>query len=223
MPDEMKKTPIFWVVNSLLRLFFRLLYHSFAWTYDFVAAAVSMGRWKHWVLSISTMLQGPRVLELGFGPGHLQTYLHQSGVAEYGLDESMQMARQAQQRLLRLHYPPHLTRGVAQALPYAGATFNSVAATFPTEYILEPGTLAEIQRVLVPGGRLVVLMASWITGNSLRERALRTLYQITSQVPPENQDIADFIIPYQQAGFQTSIRFIEPKGARLMFIIAKKG
>ena len=34
-----------------MRLFFRLLYHPFAWTYDGVASAVSMGRWKRWVLA----------------------------------------------------------------------------------------------------------------------------------------------------------------------------
>ena len=37
------------LIAHLLRIFFHLLYHPFAWTYDFIAWAVSLGRWKDWV------------------------------------------------------------------------------------------------------------------------------------------------------------------------------
>src|SRR6266545_6817971 len=65
--------------TGFMRLFFRLLYHPFAWSYDLVAATVSLGRWKGWVKTATGLLTGPRVLELGFGPGHMQTYLVESG------------------------------------------------------------------------------------------------------------------------------------------------
>ncbi len=125
-----------------MRLFFRLLYHSMSWSYDLVAAVVSLGRWKDWVKRALPLLAGPRVLELGFGPGHMQGLLLSAGLSPFGLDESRQMARQAQKRLLRQRQNPRLARGLAQHLPFASGTFNSVVATFPTLYIVDPQTLA---------------------------------------------------------------------------------
>ena len=81
------------LVLFLLRSFFFVLYHQFAWTYDLVAATVSLGRWKDWVRSALPYLSG-RVLEIGFGPGYLQLSLFELGIPAFGLDESRQMARQ---------------------------------------------------------------------------------------------------------------------------------
>lgn len=210
------------LIVRLMRVFFRLLYHPFAWTYDMVAATVSLGRWQHWVRSAVTLLQGPRVLELGYGPGHLQAQLLKEGWSIFGLDESMQMARQACTRLVHEGLEPRLVRGLAQALPYPDDSFDGVAATFPTPYIVDPDTLGEIQRVLRPGGRLVVLMIAWITGKSLFERAMRLVYRITAESPPDDWDAAQALEPYRQAGFEAQIQFSEPPGSRLLFIIAEK-
>ena len=217
-----KQTWIGRTVKSGMRLFFRLLYHPFAWSYDIVAAAVSLGRWQGWVLATAGMLKGPRILELGFGPGHLQAHLHQDGMLAYGLDESWQMAKQARSRLKKNGFQPRLVRGLAQDLPYASGTFDTVTATFPTLYIVDPGALEGIRRVLAPDGRLVVLMTAWVTGKSLRERAVRALNRVTAETPPDDMDLAEFLEPYQKAGFQASLRFVEHGGSRLMFIIAER-
>ena len=55
-------------MKALLRLFFKLLYHQFAFTYDLVAAAVSFNRWKDWTREILPLIEGTRILELGYGP-----------------------------------------------------------------------------------------------------------------------------------------------------------
>ena len=104
---------------------------------------------------------------------------------------------------------------MAQNLPYAAGSFQSVATTFPTPFIVDPQSLSEIKRVLAPGGRLVVLMAAWITGQSLTDRALQKLFRATDEVPPEDQDISEFLAPYQEAGFHASLRFVEMPGSRL--------
>lgn len=204
-----------------MRLFFRLLYHSMAWSYDLVAAIVSLGCWKDWVKNALPMLSGPRVLELGFGPGHMQGFLSTAGHSTFGLDESRNMARQARRRLLRQGRTPRLARGLAQHLPFASRSINSVVATFPTLYIIDPQTLEEIHRVLVPGGRLVVLSTAWITGNRFPERAAAWLFNVTGQTPREDASLEELIKPYTQAGFQTSIRFVETKNSRLLFVLAK--
>jgi ubiquinone/menaquinone biosynthesis C-methylase UbiE len=219
---EQNKSPSPPLMVRIMRLFFRLLYHPFAWTYNLVAAAVSLGRWKSWVHSSLDLLKGPRVLELGFGPGHLQAALHARGWQVLGLDESQQMARQAARRLRDSGFAPRLARGLAQALPYPAEKFDCVAATFPTLYIVDPQTLEEISRVLRPGGRLVVLMIAWLTGTSAVERIMRAVFRITAETPPDDWDASLAVEPYRAAGFDARIVFTEPPGSRLLFIIAEK-
>ena len=168
----------------LVRWAFARLYREFAWTYDAVAAAVSGGRWAEWGRAGLPDLRG-RVLELGCGTGNLQRSLQQSRSHwAAGFDASPQMLRIAQRKLTRAALPIHLARGIAQTLPFAPASFDSIVATFPTEYILDPATLAEIRRVLRPGGRLVVVPAASFGRSGAYQRALGLLYRITLQRSP---------------------------------------
>src|SRR6185312_2996477 len=50
-----------------------------------------------------------------------------------------------------------IIHGSAQHLPFSDASFDSVVSTFPSEYIYDPDTIAEVERVLRPGGRLIVI------------------------------------------------------------------
>ena len=88
-------------MKTLLRFFFRLLYHQFAFTYDLVAATVSLGRWKDWVLSVLPFIEGNRILEIGHGPGHLQRALLDRNLLAVGIDESPQMGHLAKRNLTR--------------------------------------------------------------------------------------------------------------------------
>src|SRR5688572_31722362 len=97
------------LIRRFMRVFFRLLYHPFAFTYDLVAAAVSFGHWRDWVMSVLPFIQGTRVLELGHGPGHLQHALLNRGLFTVGLDESAQMGLLARRRLGTVF---KLTRGL---------------------------------------------------------------------------------------------------------------
>src|SRR5512133_3257339 len=133
-------------MRKILRLFFYYFYHGFSWTYDFVAAIVSVGRWKECVFASLPYIQGARVLEIGFGPGHLQVELNRRGFTTFGLDESRQMIRRTQAALARNRLPAALLRGYAQFLPIAKNSLDSVVATFPSEYISDRLTLAEIRR-----------------------------------------------------------------------------
>lgn len=217
-----QKSLLYKLYTRFMRLFFSLLYHSMAWTYDLVADIVSVGRWKHWVSTAAGLLHGPRVLELGFGPGHLQAKMHGTGIQAFGLDESMQMNRQTRRRLLGKKHTPRLSRGLAQNLPYSDGAFNSVVATFPTLYIVDPSTLSDIHRVLAPGGRLVVLLGAWITGKRPADRFAAWLFRATGQLPPEDKEIGGLMEEYTKAGFQAGLRFVDLPGSRVLFIIAKK-
>jgi ubiquinone/menaquinone biosynthesis C-methylase UbiE len=164
-----------------VRWAFHHFYREFAWTYDVVAWLVSDGLWRRWALAALPELQG-RILELGFGPGHMQLALSGRHTVA-GLDASPQMAAMAAQRLRRYGASPRLALGLAQALPFPGAAFDTVLATFPADYILDPDTHAEILRVLAPGGRLVIIPTARLDA-SLYARAVNLAYRLTLQAPP---------------------------------------
>src|SRR5689334_8751413 len=127
-------------MRSFMRVFFHLLYHPFAFTYDLVAAVVSFGQWKNLGRSILPFISGTRILELGHGPGHLQRFLLHRNLTLFAIDESAQMGRLAKHRI---GLAQKLTRGLAQSLPYQNESFDCVISTFPTEYIFSAETLSE--------------------------------------------------------------------------------
>lgn len=173
----------------LMERVFWLLYHPFAWAYDFVSWVVSMGRWQKWVHSMVPLLEGPCILEIGFGPGHLQTRLFKCGYRVFGVDESPNMVNLARRRLQRGGVLGQLVRARAEALPFRRDSFDTVVATFPGNYIWAMDTLEGIWSVLRPGGRLVVLLGAVPGGEGLFVRALRWLFRMTAQGPvsPEFQ------------------------------------
>jgi ubiquinone/menaquinone biosynthesis C-methylase UbiE len=205
---------------SLLRSFFYLLYHPFAWTYDLVSWTVSLGHWKSWGRSSIPYLEGT-ILEVGYGPGHLQQALNEKGMQVFGLDESRQMARQARRRLRKQGYPNHLSRGRAEYLPFPGGAFNSVVATFPSEYIFDRRTLNEIHRVLTPCGKLVILPTAWITGTRPLERLAAWLFRVTGEAPGKpkllRQEVQE---QFQRAGFLARSEIIQLEGSQVLVIIA---
>jgi ubiquinone/menaquinone biosynthesis C-methylase UbiE len=168
----------------LIRTFFRLLYGQFAWAYDAVAWLVSLGQWTAWGRASLPFLRGPRVLELGHGPGHLQLTIGASGLRAVAVDLSPQMGRLARRRLARAGLTPRLVRARAQALPFRSDAFDSLVATFPTEYIVARRTLHEARRVMTGEGRLVVVASARLVGGDLAARFLEWLYRITGQRQP---------------------------------------
>ena len=208
-------------MRRLLAIFFQLFYHSFAWTYDFVAAAVSLGRWQTWAMQARPFMSG-RVLEIGFGPGRLQIALNADGLAVFGLDESRQMSRQATRRLRKVKYPRRIIQGYAQKLPFPHGDFDRVVATFPTEFIFEEPTLREIHRVLRPAGELVIVPSAWITGKGLLERLAAGLFLVTGQAGILEQILPGMKRRISDSGFLVRHELLELEKSRVMVIIATK-
>ena len=156
---------------------FQALYHEAAWSYDAVAWGVSFGQWHDWGAAALPFLTGPRVLELGHGPGHLLAELTGCGYDVVGLDLSRQMGAQAQRRTPIAR----LVRARAQAAPFAAGSFDNVLATFPTAYITSPETVTAIYHLLRPGGRLVVVPEARLGGRGPLRALVEWLYAITGQ------------------------------------------
>ncbi|HEY9151928.1 MAG TPA: class I SAM-dependent methyltransferase [Anaerolineales bacterium] len=212
-------------ISRFMRFFFRHFYHSFSWTYDSVAAAVSIGRWNDWVQAVVPYIHGRKILEIGPGPGYLQSILHDKGISAIGLDESMQMIHLAKNRLIKADSKIiNLVRGLAQTLPFPDAKFDTVISTFPSEYIFDPNTLTHIYRVLNSDGLFIVLPAAWIVGRKIIDRAAAWLFQITGETPKNIIEVVTerFVHPLKEAGFKVESQQVEIRSSIVLILIATK-
>lgn len=212
---------------SLVGLGFRLLYNELAWTYDAVSWIVSLGDWRQWqrtALRGLAVPPGSRVLELAHGPGWMQIDLRTAGLEPVGLDLSPAMGRLARRRLARPGLPARLVRGVGQRLPFGAEAFPAVLATFPTEFILDPATLAEVYRVLQPGGRLVIVAAGRLTGGGPLRAILEWAYRITGQRGPGPDGLwpASLASRFEAAGFRLYLVKVSYPRSEAIMVVAQK-
>jgi ubiquinone/menaquinone biosynthesis C-methylase UbiE len=213
------------VVHTFLLTFFRLLYNEFAWTYDFVAWVVSIGHWKTWVLSVLSDIECSPVLELGFGPGHLQESLFNSGFCTFGLDASKFMLGLAFNRIRKLGFVPLMVNGYAQNMPFKNGFFQTIVATFPSEYIFREDTWKEIHRVLDINGKVVLLPAAWLTGKNVLQRLAALLFRITHQVPSASPTPAkppQAVELIESYGFNVSYEYRELTDSTVLILCATK-
>jgi ubiquinone/menaquinone biosynthesis C-methylase UbiE len=212
------------ILSLFLRLFFYLLYNPLAWIYDWVSAIVSLGHWQEWIACTLPYLSGKRVLELGHGPGHLQVAMQERGITVFGLDLSRTMGKQARRRLVCHAMPCRLVRAKSQQLPFSSQAFDQIVSTFPSEFLFQYQTLAEIYRVLVPGGLLVVLPVAWIRRGTYIERSFAWLFQITHQAPPQSDESwrMHLITLFQQAGFEVDTEMISQASSEVFLLLASR-
>jgi len=106
------------------------------------------------------------VLDVGVGPGILAAEIAAEVGATgrvCGIDVSDSMLTIAGARATRPHAATlELTRGGAEDVPYDDRSFDAVVTTQVLEYVPDtPRALAEIHRVLKPGGRVLILDTDW--------------------------------------------------------------
>jgi len=210
-------------LRTILRITYHLLYHSFAWSYDLVAATVSIGKWNDWVREVLPWMAGKKVLEVGFGPGHLQVELTRRGFQVYGLDESEQMVRQAARRIKKQGQKANLTRGLSQGMPFP-EHFDTIVATFPSEYIFDPNTIKEFHRVLLPGGVLIILLSAMPPHGSVFAKILRRASDLffREQPNPLENRLEKIIQDYRKEGLILKKVYLERKAYSLILFVGEK-
>lgn len=98
-----------------------------------------------------------RVLEIAPGTGRSLEH-YPADVQVTGLELSPEMLAVARQRAAELGLTVELREGDAAQLPYADASYDTVLCALALCSIPDPArALAEMHRVLVPGGRLLLL------------------------------------------------------------------
>jgi SAM-dependent methyltransferase len=102
----------------------------------------------------ATAAPGAHVLDIGCGPGHLLERLAHRGLVVTGIDLDPAMAERA---AARLGGRAEVRVADVAALPFPDGTFDLVVSTLSLHHwAAPPAGLAELARVLRPGGRAVI-------------------------------------------------------------------
>jgi ubiquinone/menaquinone biosynthesis C-methylase UbiE len=205
--------------RRVVKFGFHLLYHQFAFTYDAVAWWVSLGQWQAWTRTALKRVRGPRVLEIGHGPGHLLIALARSGALRpIGIDLSPEMSRLAQKNIRHASVNIPQVQCRVQALPFRAGTFDSIVSTFPTDYIADRATLREVQRVTNDQGRLIVVVGAQLIGRAPSKKFIEWLYRITGQRSTDFDEAAIF----DQLGMPARIETELVGASSVTLIVAEK-
>jgi len=115
------------------------------------------------IRALSLVKAGDKVLDVGCGPGRLtlaaQTWAAPGGEA-HGVDPSPEMIAVARRNAAKRGLGAQFQLGVAEALPFADATFDVVLNRLMLHHLpgdLKARGLAEMRRVLKPGGVCLVV------------------------------------------------------------------
>ncbi|MFF7250199.1 class I SAM-dependent methyltransferase [Embleya sp. NPDC008237] len=106
------------------------------------------------MLALAKDVAGRRILDAGCGSGPLFAELRERGAIVSGFDASAGMLELARRRLG--HGADLQVADLGGPLPYSDDTFDDVVASLVLHYLKDWGpALAELRRVLKPGGRLI--------------------------------------------------------------------
>lgn len=119
------------------------------------------------------------VADLGCGTGTLSVLLAEAGHHVYGLDFSPEMVRLAREKASALGLPAQFVEGDAADPPLSARSFDVVLSRHVLWALPDPAAaLRNWQRLLRPGGLLVLVEGYWSTGAGL------TADQCTALVEP---------------------------------------
>jgi demethylmenaquinone methyltransferase / 2-methoxy-6-polyprenyl-1,4-benzoquinol methylase len=142
----------------------RGVFDSVASKYDVMNDLMSLGlhrAWKAYAVAVAAVREGDKVLDIAGGTGDLaRAFARQVG--ERGLvvltDINEAMLRRGRDRLLDEGRLVPTALCDAEALPFAAESFDLVSVAFGLRNMThKERALAEMHRVLRPGGRLLVL------------------------------------------------------------------
>src|SRR5215207_7690714 len=109
------------------------------------------------MIDLAGDVNGHRVLDAGCGSGPLSAALLAKGAIVTGFDSSSAMVKLARQRLgenAALH-----VADLSQPLPFADGAFDDVVVSLVLHYLRDwTAPLAELRRVVKPGGRVIVVV-----------------------------------------------------------------
>ena len=140
----------------------REMFTRLAWRYDLVNDIMSFGLhrlWKRQTVRIAVDGRPARVLDICCGTGDLCFLARGMGAGRVtGLDFTLPMLAVARTRKAQEGPSVEFAEGDALRLPFGDNSFDAITVSYGLRNIAEPAAaLAEMRRVLAPGGRAVIL------------------------------------------------------------------
>jgi ubiquinone/menaquinone biosynthesis C-methylase UbiE len=178
-----------------------------------------MGQWRIWQSAAIIDIPDGNILEMGHGTGQLLLRLVQMDRYVIGIDPSRQMTTIAARRLERSGFHPRVIQAKGQSIPLPHKRFSVIISTFPSAFIFDPKTLQEAYRVLIPGGRFIIVGSVRITGRGLHDRFAAWLFKITGQAG-EISEAWDR--PLLDHGFKAHLEQIDQRRATILRVVATK-
>lgn len=132
-------------------------YDSFAESYSTENESSLINRYyeRPAMIDLAGDVDGRRVLDAGCGSGPLSAALRAKGAIVTGFDSSPAMVELARRRLGE--DAALQVADLGRALPFADGAFDDVVASLVLHYLRDwTAPLAELRRVLRPGGRLIL-------------------------------------------------------------------
>ena len=134
--------------------------------YDLMNDLMSFGLhrwWKEFAVSIARIRRGERVLDVASGSGDLARAFAARGAEVWMSDINGQMLARGRDRMLDAGCMAPAVQCDAERLPFRSAAFECVSVGFGLRNMTrKDAALAEMARVLRPGGRLLVLEFSHV-------------------------------------------------------------
>jgi len=138
------------------RRYVRRLFATIADRYDLITILLSYGqdrRWKRRLIALAGLRPDDRLLDVACGTGDLLFEAAGRVRLAVGLDLTLRMLQLASRKR-----PARLVAADMLALPFPAASFTVVTTGYGLRNVPDlPTAIAEIRRVLAPGGRLLSL------------------------------------------------------------------
>ena len=190
--------------------------------YDLMNDLMSFGMhrlWKAFAVSVARVRPGERILDVASGSGDLARAFAARGAQVWMSDINGPMLARGRDRMLDAGHMTPAVRCDAERLPFGGASFDCVSVGFGLRNMTHKDTaLAEMARVLKPGGRLLVLEFSqvwkplqrpydlysfhvlpWLGGKVARDTASYRYLAESIRMHPDQQALAAML---EQAGLE---------------------
>jgi ubiquinone/menaquinone biosynthesis C-methylase UbiE len=138
--------------------------HMARW-YDLLGHIISLGRVnavRAQLLDLAAPLPGETVLDVGCGTGTLALAMEsRMGKGEvHGIDASSEMIEVSREKATKAGSQVDFRVALIEAIPFPDATFDLVTSSMMLHHLpddLKRSGLAEIRRILKPGGRFIAM------------------------------------------------------------------
>lgn len=184
---------------------------TWAWLYDRMVSFLTLGReqvMRRMTVDLARLQAGEKVLEVGCGTGAVSIVAKERVGASgqvHGIDPAPQMIAAARNKAARRELAIDFQVGLIEQLAFPDDSFDVVLSSLMMHHLpadLKRQGLAEVARVLKPGGRLLIVDFKRPGQSSVgKHGSIRDLPALLLHVSKLNSGIQDLPALMKEAGF----------------------